>query len=208
MAQILQTLSTTSFILAVVFLALAGLLFFVFDIRSIINELTGKTAAAEIARIREQGPVRQFKGKSLQSIILEGGGDSTNFSLDKLDAVTKRSTSSAKTSAGFSTGFTHHEKPVSSVSEAETSFLAPGSEGSSEQETSEQETSLLGVAEVTEEGVSTLDTVETTEQETGLLGSIETTEEEATLLDGTHDNGKSISNSSTSSSEEETGLLS
>lgn len=199
MAQTLQTLSTTSFILAVLFLALAALLFFVFDIRSIISELTGKTAAAEIARIREQGPVRQFKGKSLQSIILEGGGDSTNFSLDKLDAAPKKSTSSAKASAGFSTGLKPDEPPAASVSEAETSYLAaPAPEGSSE-----QETSLLSVAEATEEETGLLSTTEITEGETSLLDAVEVTEQETTLLDVIEDDKESDC-----SSEEETGLLS
>lgn len=85
MASILQILATVSFVLTVVLLALAIFLFFVLDIRSVIEELTGKTATVEIARIREQGATRKHKARSLQSIVFEDSHDSTDFSLGKLN---------------------------------------------------------------------------------------------------------------------------
>jgi hypothetical protein len=64
-----MTSSITCFALA--FLALVGtaILFFVLDIRGIVGELTGKTATAAIAKIREEGAYRQQKGRSLASIV-------------------------------------------------------------------------------------------------------------------------------------------
>jgi hypothetical protein len=130
MAPLLQTLSTTSFILAVVFLALGIFLFIIFDVRAVIGELTGKTATTEIARIREQGATRQYKGRSLQSIVLNTDTGPIAFSFDKLS--------------------------LEAASEQETTCLA--NDSTSEQETSclryaettEQETTLLSSDGTTE----------------------------------------------------------
>jgi len=129
MAELLQTLSYTSFILAVVFVALAVVLFLAFDIRSVIGEITGKTATTAIAKIREQGTTRQYKGRTLQSIVLEKEGDSTDFSLDKLDLQ-------------------HGHQPATGkdVSEAATTLL--GVDTSGESEVSEAATTLLGADEL------------------------------------------------------------
>ena len=156
MAELLSTLSTTSLILAVVFFAIAVLLFFLFDIRSVVSELTGKTANAEIAKIRERGTTRKYKGKTLQSIVLDsassGGAASTNFSLDKIDLESNEDAD---------------EETVLQASEAATSMLGD----SFAQEESEQETTFLG-------------STESSEQETTLLGSGESNEssEQATTL--------------------------
>ena len=161
MAQLLQALATTSFVLAVVFLAVAIVLFVVFDIRGVVGELTGRTATTEIAKIREQGTTRQYKGKSLQSIILDDSTGSTDFSLDKLDFNTERS------------GESYTSSSEHLASEAETSLLGATEAGSN---TSECATSLLGSV-MTDSNVS--------ECATSLLGSAENSEQETKLLDDT-----------------------
>ncbi len=84
MGELLQNLSTVSFILAVLLLALGATLFFVLDIRGVVGELTGKTATREIARIREEATTRRHKGKTLQSIVLDSDTGSTGFSIERL----------------------------------------------------------------------------------------------------------------------------
>jgi hypothetical protein len=83
MPQTLMSISVTSFTLSVVAAITALVLFFRLRIKSVIGELTGKTATAEIARIRAEGISRQAKGRSLQSIIGQENG-SNSFDLKKL----------------------------------------------------------------------------------------------------------------------------
>lgn len=53
-ANIFQTLSIVGFSCMAVFLVIAIILFFVFDIPAVLGELSGKTAAKKVAEIREQ----------------------------------------------------------------------------------------------------------------------------------------------------------
>lgn len=175
MAGLLQTLSTASFVLAVVFLAVGVALFFILDIRSVIGELTGKTATTEIARIREQGTTRQYKGRSLQSIVLDSDGASADFSLDKLDLDADVETSEQATS--FLGGIEQGEQATGLLVDVEareqlTVLLA-------DDETSEQGTSLLASHESSEQVTSLLGNSgqgEQSEQATGLLGDDESGE--------------------------------
>ena len=84
MVELLEMLSYGAFILAVVALALAVVFFFAFNIKEAIGELSGKTATTAIAKMREQGASRKYKGRSLQSIVLEDGADTGDFSFEKL----------------------------------------------------------------------------------------------------------------------------
>jgi hypothetical protein len=128
MAALLQSLSTVSFILAVLLFALGVALFFAFRMRSVIGELTGKTATNEIAKIREQGVGRQHKGRSLQSIVSAAGSGSgsMDFSLEQLSK--KPDTGSLLSGQA--------ERENEHQLEIETSFLSADSMG-------EQETSFL-----------------------------------------------------------------
>ena len=148
MAELLQTLSYASFIAAVPFVALAVVLFFVFDIRAVIGELTGKTATAEIARIREQGVTRQYKGRTLQSIVLDEQGVSTDFSLDKLKLGAESTDAAAETSEALTTFL---DTSQTETSEALTTLL-----DSSQAETSEAFTTLLDTSQTeTSEALTT-----------------------------------------------------
>lgn len=53
MADILHTLSIVSYILAVLFLALAIMLWFIFKIPNVIGDLSGRNAKKSIARMRQ-----------------------------------------------------------------------------------------------------------------------------------------------------------
>ncbi len=53
MADILHTLSIVSFILAVLFIVLAGVLWFAFKIPNVIGDLSGRNAKKSIARMRQ-----------------------------------------------------------------------------------------------------------------------------------------------------------
>jgi len=81
----LVLLYTLLFVLSAACAVAAVVFFFRLKIREIIREMTGKTASAEIARIREQGITRQGRARSLQSIIDATGTDNTLFSVEKLD---------------------------------------------------------------------------------------------------------------------------
>jgi len=167
MAETLQTLSYTSFILAVVFFALAAAFFFIFDVRAIIGELTGKTATTAIAKIRKQGIVRKYKGRTLQSIVLEGKEYSADFSLEKLSFGKEEESLSERATCLLA---------LEEVSEEGTVLLAgkTSKEASKEtsdavcEEASEKGTALLG-AQASEEGTALLGQ-EATEAATTLLG--------------------------------------
>jgi len=130
MAETLQILSYIAFVLAIVFVALAAIFFIAFDIRNIIGELSGKTANNAIAKIREQGSTRQYKGRSLQSIVSNTDAPSTDFSLDKLDL--------GATTSGIAKGFRGTGAPRAGESGA-TLQSAPG--------VSEQQTTLISTDE-------------------------------------------------------------
>ena len=53
MAEILSIISTSSFVLAALFLALAIFFWFKFGIPAIIGDLSGRTAKKSIAQMRE-----------------------------------------------------------------------------------------------------------------------------------------------------------
>ena len=64
MADTLSTLSIISFIIAGIALALAVVLWFFFDILTVINDLTGRTARKSIAKMRtqnEKSGVKKYK---------------------------------------------------------------------------------------------------------------------------------------------------
>lgn len=139
MAELLQTLSTASFVLAVLLVAIALVFFIVFDIRAVVGELTGKTATSEIARLRSEGMSQKHKGRSLQSIIDSKSMDTTDFSLDKLNMpkTTTDEVSEFETVLLRETGISEEETSILSSAEQETSLLPR--EG-----VSEDETGLLG----------------------------------------------------------------
>lgn len=51
-AELYQNISIVAFVLAAIFLIIAVILFFVFDIPAVLGELSGKTAAKQVAEIR------------------------------------------------------------------------------------------------------------------------------------------------------------
>lgn len=53
-ASIYQIISVAGFVLSAVFLVVAVILFFAFDVPAIIGELSGRTAAKQVAEIREK----------------------------------------------------------------------------------------------------------------------------------------------------------
>lgn len=64
MAETLSTLSIISFVLAAVALALAIVLWFFFDISTVVGDLTGRTARKSIAKMRaenEKSGVKKYK---------------------------------------------------------------------------------------------------------------------------------------------------
>ena len=64
MAETLSTLSIISFVLAAVALAVAIVLWFFFDIPTVIGDLTGRTARKSIAKMRaenEKSGVKKYK---------------------------------------------------------------------------------------------------------------------------------------------------
>ena len=81
--QPLMIISIWMFAFSAIAFIVAITLFFRLRIKEVYLELTGKTATAEIARIREQGIVRQSKGRSLLSVIGETT-DNNSFDLDKI----------------------------------------------------------------------------------------------------------------------------
>ena len=51
-AELYQNISTVAFVLAAIFLLVAVILFFILDIPAVLGELSGKTAAKQVAEIR------------------------------------------------------------------------------------------------------------------------------------------------------------
>lgn len=51
-AELYQNISIVAFVLAAIFLLVAVILFFTFDIPAVLGELSGKTAAKQVAEIR------------------------------------------------------------------------------------------------------------------------------------------------------------
>ena len=87
MADILHTLSIVSFVLAVLFVALAVVLWFVFKIPNVIGDLSGRNAKKSIARMRqnnERTGDKSYKtseknlARGKLTGTMEGTGKSTN----------------------------------------------------------------------------------------------------------------------------------
>ncbi len=77
-AQILQYIAIGFFLFAVVFVILSIVLFFKLDIRSVINDLTGKTVAREVQTMREES--RNAEISKRKSRIQHGMTTSTDLS--------------------------------------------------------------------------------------------------------------------------------
>ncbi len=60
-AEFFQIVSIIAFAMAIIFLVLAIILFFKLDIPAVIGELSGKTAAKQVAEIREQARIQALK---------------------------------------------------------------------------------------------------------------------------------------------------
>ena len=60
-AEFFQIVSVIAFTMAIIFLVLAIILFFKLDIPAVIGELSGKTAAKQVAEIREQARIQSLK---------------------------------------------------------------------------------------------------------------------------------------------------
>lgn len=64
-AEIFQIVSVIAFIMAIIFLVLAIILFFKLDIPAVIGELSGKTAAKQVAEIREQARIQSLRRRPI-----------------------------------------------------------------------------------------------------------------------------------------------
>lgn len=69
-ASIYQMISIAGLLLAAVFLVVAVILFFAFDIPALIGELSGKTAAKQVAEIREKNRKAVSKRQMMEHIGL------------------------------------------------------------------------------------------------------------------------------------------
>ncbi len=172
MAELLQTLSSVSFILAVVLAAAGILIFFVLDIRAVVGELSGKTATSEIARIREEGTSRTHRARSLQSIVLDKGTESADFSVEGL-GIKAATGETARQEASLLDQA--REVPIEKASEQETGFLNLKS-------ASEDETGFLRPENVSEDETGFLSPETDDEQEASLLGSSSPAEQETGFL--------------------------
>jgi len=146
MADVLLTLAVVCFVLAVLAIICTIVLFFRLDIRAVIAELSGKTATEAIARIREEGTLRQHGGRTLQSIMDAG-----------------------PTGASAASG-TVSETVSETASEMKTGLLVPEQKTELLVAASEQKTGLLAAEQKTELLVAA------SEQKTGLLTSEQKTE--------------------------------
>jgi len=184
MAELLEILSYSAFILSVVALALAVVFFIAFDIKAVVGELSGKTATEAIAKIREQGVTRKYKGRSLQSIVLEEGTDTGDFSLEKLALDGGADGTELGAAAGVAVGVavavseahtTFINEDSVALSEAHTTLMAEGEAAVSEAAVSEAHTTLIAEGEAAESEAPTsflaLEGSAANELETGLLST-------------------------------------
>ena len=78
-AEQFQTMSIIAFVCMAIFLIAAAIMFFVFDIPAIIGEISGKTAAKQVAQIREQNKRPTSRQKTINGYenMLANSGKST-----------------------------------------------------------------------------------------------------------------------------------
>ncbi|MCL2136259.1 MAG: hypothetical protein FWH40_01845 [Coriobacteriia bacterium] len=110
--QTLRLISQIMLSVSMLSALLAAVIFFRFRIKDVYAELSGKSATDEIARLREQGLVRQSRGRSLESIMgNQNLADSGSFDLARLGIYQHGSIQSAN--AGYQsepvTTFLQHE---------------------------------------------------------------------------------------------------
>ncbi len=75
-AEILQIISIAAFILEGILLAIAVLLFFILDVPSLTNDLSGKTAQRQILKLREQN--RQKEDRNEDRLLFESYAGKTD----------------------------------------------------------------------------------------------------------------------------------
>ncbi len=81
-AETLQMISVIAFILGGILLAVAILLFFVLDVRGLIDDLNGKTAVRQIQQLREQN--RSKEGGGTNRVLFEVHTEEEKTTLMKL----------------------------------------------------------------------------------------------------------------------------
>ena len=174
MAEFLLTFGIVCFVLAGLGLVATGILFFKLDIRTVIAELTGKTATEAIAKIRAESPMYQHRGRSLQNILDGSDTDGSLFSIDKLkigsaDAPLPAATKTAGTTRAYTDP---SEQRTGLLTDRARKNLATSASAMA----SEQQTGLL--ADFAERQTELLS--DSAEQQTELLEN--TTEQETSLL--------------------------
>lgn len=76
-AEELSLLSLVGFVLAAVFFVVAVILFFVFDIPAVLGELSGRTAAKQVAEIRAQSKQINTKRRTAPVVTSTTAGKAT-----------------------------------------------------------------------------------------------------------------------------------
>ncbi len=121
-SQILQNISIVAFIMGGIFLAIALLLFFLMDVRGLIDDLSGKSAKRQIRQLREQNRQKEkhSNDKFLFESYLEKDNVTAKLSKNKMN---KEQDSAVELSEQKTTLLKNIEETEVLTSEDETTLL-------------------------------------------------------------------------------------